>query len=509
MTFVRSPYIKNNVLEARPYQESIFATATKSNTLCVLPTGMGKTQVAIMLAAYRLQKYPDKKILMMAPTRPLCAQHQKAFQNYMDINEENVVLVTGVIHPQDRMHYYQNAQIILATPQTIQNDIKNGVIGLNSISLMIFDECHRAIRDYAYTYIAKMYSLNVNHLILGLTASPGGDESKIKQICDNLSIASVEIRTEKDSDVIEYVKQIDTEYVKVDLPDELKKAQDIMKLTLKHDMDELRRYDLNVRGMRDLLDAQKKVMNDIQTDKKPIYFHLVAQITKCIKVYHLLEMMETQSIKAARTYITKLRQKKTSSDKRVMNDVGILNAIKIIETYEKEHPKMIKIAEILEQQLALDKNFKIIVFSHFRDNIDSLESVLKEVKGCTPAILIGQSGEKGQTQKEQIDVIKDYEAGVYNCLITSPIGEEGLHLSSADIAIFYDSVASEIRTIQRRGRVGRTKLGKIIFLLTRNTRDETYRWVAENKEKKMKEILKGMQEDNNNDRGLMKFIKSA
>ena len=110
--------------------------------------------------------------------------------------------------------------------------------------------------------------------------------------------------------------------------------------------------------------------------------------------------------------------------------------------------------------------------------------------------MIGQSGEKGLTQKEQIDVIRDYNVDVYNCLITSPIGEEGLHIPSADIAIFYDSVPSEIRTIQRRGRVGRTKVGKIIFLITRKTRDEGYYWTARRREEKMKSILKGMQNKN-------------
>ena len=100
------------------------------------------------------------------------------------------------------------------------------------------------------------------------------------------------------------------------------------------------------------------------------------------------------------------------------------------------------------------------------------------------------------SQKEQINVIRDYEAGVYNCLVTSPVGEEGLHIPSADLAIFYEPVPSEIRTIQRRGRVGRTKVGKIIFLLTRKTRDEAYHYVARNKEQRMKEILKDMQKGN-------------
>ena len=60
---------------------------------------------------------------------------------------------------------------------------------LNDVSLIIFDECHRAVGDYAYCFIAKKYINNSNHpQILGLTASPGSTEEKINEIKDNLFI---------------------------------------------------------------------------------------------------------------------------------------------------------------------------------------------------------------------------------------------------------------------------------------------------------------------------------
>jgi Fanconi anemia group M protein len=80
-------------------------------------------------------------------------------------------------------------------------------------------------------------------------------------------------------------------------------------------------------------------------------------------------------------------------------------------------------------------------------------------------------------------------------MIGTSIIEEGLDIKSgAELAVFYDVVPSEIRTIQRRGRVGRTKAGKIIFLITNDTREQGYRWSAYNKEKKMKQTLQKMQE---------------
>ena len=189
----------------------------------------------------------------------------------------------------------------------------------------------------------------------------------------------------------------------------------------------------------------------------------------------------------------KMRGKTTTSEKRLLSDSYVKQAIKEIEGYENEHPKILKIVELMAENLKQNKNYTIIVFSHYRDNIQKLHEVLSEVEGCRPAILIGQAGEMGLTQKEQIQIVRDFNDGVYNCLITSPIGEEGLHIPSADMAIFYESVASEIRSIQRRGRVGRAKIGKVIFLQTKDTRDESYFYAAQQKERRMKTILREMQ----------------
>lgn len=495
MTFVNHPLIKPDSIESRTYQETILGTASNKNTLCVIPTGLGKTTLAIMLAALRLEKYPNSKILIMAPTKPLCEQHQKSFQEFMNIPEEEIVLVTGEITPKKRKDLYEFAQVVAATPQTIQNDIRNDIIDLYEFSLLVVDECHRSVKKYAYPFVVKNYVGKSKYpRVLGLTASPGSEEAKIRRLCDNLFVDSVEIRTDADEDVKPYIKEIETEYVKVDLPDNLKSAQDSLKRALKTKLEKLKKYNIYVNNKRDLLESQKKVSRQIATSKKPILFYMISLIVQAIKIWHTLELMETQSVKAVRIYIQKVKGEKTKSDTAVLKDPDFRKAISIIEESD-EHPKIRKLQEVIENEIDNNKAARIIIFSHFRDNIQNIYETLENV--CKPAILIGQSGERGLSQKEQIEVIRDFNDGYYNCLITSPIGEEGLHIPSADIAIFYDSVASEIRTIQRRGRVGRTKVGKIIFLLTKKTRDEGYYWTSQRRENRMKTILKRMQKDKN------------
>jgi len=481
MQYVSHPLIKEASLELRSYQEAILNTAKKSNTLVVLPTGTGKTPLAILLTAYRLHDFPDSQVLVLAPTKPLAEQHERSFKKFLTI--EDFVLLTGTMSAEKRKPLY-NKRVIFATPQTIENDIKNGTANLSNFSLLVVDEAHHSVGNYAYTFVAKAYAeQSTNPLILALTASPGSSEEKIKKICEALFITDIEIRSETDEDVKEYVKPVEIEIVKVEMPDHLKRAQELMKSALKERIRKLRKYYVHVYTKKDLLDAQKSAA--AKARKNPVFFRVISLIAEAVKVWHALELLETQSIASVRKYFAKLEKDRSKS---AANALSALEAVR--DLLRGEHPKLKRLAEIVKRE-----NGKIIVFSHYRDTIEEIVEALKKIEGCRPVALIGQSGENGLKQKEQIDIISRYESGEYNCLVASPIGEEGLHLSTADVAIFYDSVASEIRAIQRRGRVGRVKIGKIIFLLTRGTRDEANYWVSKRKERKMKQILREMKQE--------------
>ena len=183
----------------RLYQELIANTAVNKNTLCILPTGLGKTYVAILVAAYRLEKFPGSKILMLAPTRPLVNQHMKTFKKYLIGKDDDFISLTGKIHADDRKVFYQKGKLFFATPQLIRNDVENGILNLKDFSLVVVDECHRSVKKYAYTTVVEEYvKTNPDSLVLGLTASPGGIKDKIEEVKETLHIEAVEVRTEKD-----------------------------------------------------------------------------------------------------------------------------------------------------------------------------------------------------------------------------------------------------------------------------------------------------------------------
>src|SRR3990167_6934357 len=146
----------------RLYQETILNTATRKNTLVVLPTGMGKTFIFLMLAAHRLKLYPTSKILFIGPTRPLIDQYLSVFKEHFEIGHEKMAVFTGHVYNEKREELWKTSTIIFSTPQGLENDIISERIKLEEVSLLGVDEAHRAVGDYAYVFVAKQYNKKAN-----------------------------------------------------------------------------------------------------------------------------------------------------------------------------------------------------------------------------------------------------------------------------------------------------------------------------------------------------------
>ncbi|MEM5853505.1 MAG: DEAD/DEAH box helicase [Candidatus Aenigmatarchaeota archaeon] len=487
-------------VEPREYQKNIAETAGKRNTLVVLPTGMGKTLIALLVAIKRLNEFPESKVMVMAPTRPLSAQHKKIFEKFTDLSEEEIALVTGKIKPDKRVEIYGKSKVIIATPQTIQNDVENGRLKLDDFSLMVLDECHRCVKEYAYTFVAKKYKEQAKYpLILGLTASPGGSFERIEEIKENLFIDCVEIRTETDEDVKPYVKPIAKEWIYVELPEEMKMVKGFLERMLKDSLNWLKEHGFissSKPQKKILLMLQKKIASKYMSSKNSLLALAMIKLAEAIKIEHAIELLETQEFYSFLDFLEKLKKSKKRVDKKISKDPRMEEVMKIVKSLgEIEHPKLIKLKYLIKDFLRENPKVKIIVFANYRSTVEKINEVLKK-EGIKCDVLVGQSTKrgKGMSQQEQIEVLKEFKEGKFNVLIATSIGEEGLDIVATDYAIFYEAVPSEIRAIQRRGRVGRQTAGKVIFLLAKDTRDESYYWAAFQKERKMKGILYDMRE---------------
>ncbi len=486
-------------IKLRLYQEKILGTCVDKNTLVVLPTGLGKTFLALALAKHRLEKHEKSKVLFMAPTKPLANQHLNTFKKFLD---KKMVCLTGSIAPIERKDLWDDSEIIFATPQTVENDLLGGRIRFDSVSLLVVDEAHRAVGDYSYVFLAEQYVKQAkNQRILALTASPGSNKEKIDEICEALNISRIEIRTVKDQDVISYVKEKAVNYVTVELPDPYVKIKESMNKTLQKILTQLKEDNfikkdtIGAYSKKRFLILQRQMMKTLSRRPNQKYFKGVFLLSTVIKLLHAIEIMETQGLASLLNYYRKLKSQKSKSAKRIVDDPDFIAAIKALhEAHESgvTHPKYNKLVELLNKEKRLVGNFKAIVFTNYRYTASKVKDLLSKA-GFKPVEFVGQS--RGLTQKKQLDVLNKFRGGEYDVLVATSIGEEGLHIENADIGVFFEPVPSALRTIQRRGRIGRTNFGVIHVMMTRGAVDEKYHWIARHKEKNMYGILDVMKQE--------------
>ncbi len=494
--FINHKWINENSLERRDYQIDIAKECLKGNTLVVIPTGLGKTTIAALVSAFRLENDMYGKILFVAPTKPLVDQHRKFFLKALKIGPSEISAVTGKIPPEERKKIYEKSDVVIATPQTIENDIKNGRLKLDDFILLIVDEAHRSVGNYAYTYIAKKYmEESKSPLIIGLTASPGGNYSKINEIKKQLFIRYIQSRTENDVDVKKYIYGKKLEWVKVGLTEPMKKIKSYLEEIKSDRISKLMKWGVIRRSnvtKTELINLQKRL-------SKSKAYMFVSVIAETIKIDYCLTLLETQTLHGLKKYFDSLLNQDSKSVKRLLSEENFKKAMRLtLELLKdgREHPKIEKLVDIVKRELGK----KMIIFTQFRSTGEVILERIKKIDGCRPSLFIGQS--KGMKQKEQIDVIRDFKIDVYNVLVATSVGEEGLDIPEVDVVIFYEPIPSAVRTIQRRGRTGRHREGKVITLITEGTRDESYYWVSKRKEKKMKKIIENFSKE----QGLKKFI---
>ncbi len=504
--YIRHPLIRPNAVEQRLYQLDLAGKALGASTLVVLPTGLGKTVIALLVIASRLEK-AGGKVLLLSPTKPLVEQHASFLKKVLMIPEEEVLTFTGSTSPSKRTELWEKGRVIVSTPQVIENDILTKRISLENVTHITFDEAHRATGNYAYTYIAERYfQIARDPLCLGITASPGSSEEKIAEVCQALHIESVAIKTESDRDVSQYVHKKEIEWKRIDLPSEMREIRDLLCKVLE---DRYKRlgdagYPLNSQkfvSKKDLLAIQQKLQGELRGSPDPSAYAAISIMAEIMKISHAVEITETQGLGSLRMYMERLDNEACSKNgskasKRLAEDLYVRQALSRLKGCDCEHPKMEHVKHIVQEQLESKPDSRVIVFANYRDTAEMITASLSETEHVRPVRFVGQASkykDKGLTQKQQVGIIEKFKAGEYNTLIATSVAEEGLDIPSTDLVLFYEPIPSEIRSIQRKGRTGRKHEGRVIVLITKGTRDEGYYWSSQSKERKMQSNLSELQ----------------
>lgn len=479
--------LKQDKLESRTYQEVIAASSLKQNTMIVLPTGLGKTVIAAMIASKKLQ---DGKVMFLAPTKPLAEQHFNSFNEFIDVDEEELQVMTGETRPEKRYDLWKEKRVFFGTPQVVENDLIAGEVPVRDFELVLFDECHRATGEYSYVFISEKMPCHK----VGLTASPGGDKEKIMRVAENLELSNFEVRTEDDPDVEPYIQDKEVNWMKVSLNNRFDTARKKMEDAKRKPLKELKKMEyissLNI-SKTDLLKLQSEIRSKLSTSDDPKHYSAISHAASALKISQAIELLETQGVSQCYSYMRGLEEDSSKAAKKALNDKDFQKAKSLVEYLKKkgeEHPKIEKLVELLE-------GFKgrAIVFTEYRASADKIVEELSA--NHNPVKFVGQKGEDGMTQKQQVDTLGEFEEGKYDILVSTSIGEEGLDIPSVDKVIFYEPVPSSVRDIQRMGRTGRQEAGEVTVLIAEDTRDEGYYWSAYHEKNRMNSILEELKEE--------------
>jgi ERCC4-related helicase len=507
MPTVVHPRIRPGAIEDREYQATIADEAFRQNTLVVLPTGLGKTTIALRAIAESLLRHPTRSVLILAPTRPLVLQHGASVAKTLFAPEP--IVLTGAIPPERRAELLHPPQVVVATPQVIGNDLAGGTFPLDTFSLLVFDEAHRGVGIYPYVAIAKANQEGPRARVLAMTASPGGSEARIREVWTNLGIERFEYRTEHSPDVVPYLHGIDVETVVLPLPPEVQRLAIELRAAVQRQIDVLRKLGWlsgSEANRRVLLEVGARLRHQIQAERargspgSAAMWQAVTAQSAAMKGMHALELAESQGVDALREFLErqspKEGQRMTPATRTFLSEVADVR--RLLEGSHFEHPKVARAVSIVADELRSHPTARVIVFSQYRDTVDRLVGELEALHdpAIRPARFVGQAshGEDiGLTQKEQGGVLDRFRAGSVNCLVATSVAEEGLDIPATDLVVFYEPIPDVIRTIQRRGRTGRARAGRAIVLVAQGTRDESMQRGASARERRMHEMLERVQ----------------
>lgn len=506
----------------REYQYSIVARGLYHNMLVALPTGLGKTFIAATIMLNFFRWTTDAQIVFVAPTKPLVSQQVKACFDIVGIPRSATTMLTGSTAPGVRAEEWVNKRVFFMTPQTIVNDLKTGICDPKRIVLLVVDEAHRATGNYAYVEVVKFLNrFNASYRVLALTATPGASIEAVQEVINGLGISRIEIRTEESIDIRQYVHSRKVETILFEYSEEMVMVMDLFSKAIQPVLNKLNA--MNAYWAKDPIsltpygctqarmkwmgsDAGKKASLGVKGMVNTI-FSLLASLA------HGTELLKFHGIGPFFHKVLGFQEgdgeKGGKYRKQILESTHFRTLVTRVQSWINKpdfvgHPKLEYLQSIVlehfldagEGRGASDpSSTRIMVFAHYRDSAEEIARVLKRNDPMIrPHVFVGQANSKGSDgmdQKSQLEIIRKFQLGIYNTLVATSIGEEGLDIGEVDLIVCYDASASPIRMLQRMGRTGRKRAGKIVVTLMKGKEEDNFSKAKDNYEKMQQEIAAG------------------
>ncbi|XP_075556227.1 FA complementation group M isoform X2 [Dermacentor variabilis] len=513
----------------RSYQFNIVQSALFKNTMVILPTGLGKTFIAAVVMYNFYRWYPTGKIVFMAPTRPLVAQQIEACYKIMGIPLEDTLEMTGTVPAGQRAQGWRERRVFFLTPQVMMNDLLRNALRPQDVKCLVIDEAHKALGSYSYCQVVQeIVKYNNQFRILALSATPGTDVKAVRSVLANLMISHVELRTEGSLDIQEFTQKRTIEKVVVPLGEEITELKNKFLGVIRTYLDRLDRSNAIPRVNPESLGKYRMLLLKESFQQNPpsqLSSREVGQLqgyfSLLISLYHAFELLLAHGMQPFFYFLKgivdgeksqprvryelmhngdfeelyKHLEQRLGVPEASANDTLHPTAAAATSLYEHTfsetegqaahvvgHPKLAKLEEVIlehfKQFAGNEGGTRVMVFSQYRDSVKEITVQLNRHQPLVKAMnFVGQRAgtAKGFSQKEQLLVVKKFREGGYNVLVSTCVGEEGLDIGEIDLIVCFDAPKSPIRLVQRMGRTGRKREGRIVVLLTEGKEEQAYK----------------------------------
>ncbi|KAK7103442.1 hypothetical protein V1264_018337 [Littorina saxatilis] len=493
----------------REYQFNIVQKALVKNTLVTLPTGLGKTFIAAVIMYNFYRWYPEGKVVFMAPTKPLVAQQIEACYNIMGIPCEDTAEMTGSMNPTDRQKAWRDRRVFFLTPQVMTNDMSRGTCAAEVIKCVVVDEAHKALGNHAYCQVIReLMKYNQQFRVLALSATPGSDIKSVQNVISNLAISHIELRSEESPDIKPYTHERVVDKIVVPLGDELVRIKNqyiqVLSVVVRRLVHQRVLYNREVTSLSKFLILKAREafrQNPPESLPRNQYGIVEGDFALAMSLYHGYELLQLHGLRSLFNFLNGI----ISGDKsygrtrsELMKNADFTEIMNILrEKFQPSdasnsqnkpaflvgHPKMVKLETVVLEHFrkfeAEGQATRVMIFSQYRDSVHEITAMLQQHEPQVKVMsFIGQSSvgkaTKGLTQKEQLKVMQGFRTGGYNVLVSTCVGEEGLDIGDVDLIICFDAHKSPIRLVQRMGRTGRKRQGRIVMLVTEGKEEQIY-----------------------------------
>ncbi|XP_068608350.1 Fanconi anemia group M protein [Brachionichthys hirsutus] len=513
----------------REYQLKISEAALFQNTLVCLPTGLGKTFIAAVVMYNFYRWYPSGKIVFMAPTKPLVAQQIEACYNVMGIPQAHMAELTGSTAAKQRQEVWRAKRIFFLTPQIMVNDLSRETCPAQQVKCVVIDEAHKALGNHAYCQVVRQLGgQNLQFRILALSATPGGDTKSVQSVISNLFISHIELRSDESPDIQAHSHQRNVDKVVVPLGETLSGYQARYLQVLEKFMSRLvqnrvmAHKDLQTLGKYQIILARDQFRkNPPPNIKGPHQGMLEGDFALCISLYHGYELLMQMGLRSLFFYFQGImdgsrEMSRTRNElQRTPNFMDLYHKMEALfvnpsagpdEPFIYSHPKLKTLEEVVLQHFRScvetasnsdghqEVGTRAMIFSSFRESVQEIAAMLNRhaplIKVMT---FMGQAsagkGVKGFTQREQLEVVHSFRQGGFNTLVSTCVGEEGLDIGEVDLIVCFDAQKNPIRLVQRMGRTGRKRKGRVVVILAEGREERTYNQSQSNKRSVFKSII--------------------